>query len=174
MTHHLLLLGGRSGAGKTTVAFEVSRQLAAAGVAHCLIEGDNLSHAHPAPIGDPRRTELTEDNLRVLWANYAARGYGRLIYTNTVSVLEIDMIERAVGGTCTTMAVLLVAGDDSVRQRLGTRESGTGLTEHLERSGAAARHLDDNAPATVARVQTDGRSVAAIAAEIVAIVGWVG
>ncbi len=174
MTYHLLLLGGRSGAGKTTVAFEVSRQLAAAGVDHCLIEGDNLSHAHPAPVGDPHRTRLTEDNLRVLWANYAARGYERLIYTNTVSVLEVDMIECAVGGPCTTTAVLLVAGDDSVRQRLGIRESGTGLDEHLERSAGAARHLDDNAPGSAVRVSTDGRSVAAIAAEIVAIAGWAG
>ncbi|GAA3106781.1 hypothetical protein [Nonomuraea salmonea] len=63
-------------------------------MAHCLIEGDDLCEAHPAPDGDPHRTAMTEANLAAVWANYAALGYRRLIYTNTVSVLEADLITR--------------------------------------------------------------------------------
>lgn len=37
---------------------------------------------------DPHRTAITERNLAAIWANYAALGETRLIYTNTVSVLE--------------------------------------------------------------------------------------
>ncbi len=168
----LLLIAGRSGVGKSTVAFEVSRQLSAAGVAHCLIEGDNLSYAHPAPAGDPHRTKLTEDNLRALWGNYAARGYHRLIYTNTVSVLEVPMIERAIGGSRATSAVQLVAGDSTIEERLGRRESGAGLAEHLARSAVGARRLDEAVGSTVVRVETDDREVADVAAEIVRVCGW--
>ncbi len=36
-----LLVGGRAGVGKTTVGYEIHEQLSAAGLRHCLIEGDN-------------------------------------------------------------------------------------------------------------------------------------
>jgi adenylylsulfate kinase-like enzyme len=44
-----LFVGGRSGVGKSSVGFEIHAQLAAAGLRHCLIEGDNLDMAHPPP-----------------------------------------------------------------------------------------------------------------------------
>ena len=50
-------------------------------MAHCLIEGDLLDQAFPAPPGDPGRTELTRQNLRALWDNCSRLGYRRLIYT---------------------------------------------------------------------------------------------
>jgi hypothetical protein len=118
-----LLLGGRAGAGKTTTGWEISAQLQAARIAHCLIEGDNLDQAFPAPPGDPARTRLTEANLAAMWRNYAALGYRRLIYTNTVSVLEPDMITRAMGGTVHVTAVLLTASDTTVAGRLAAGRS---------------------------------------------------
>lgn len=42
---HVLLIGGRSGVGKSTVAAEVHRQLSEYGVHHAWIEGDNLDMA---------------------------------------------------------------------------------------------------------------------------------
>jgi hypothetical protein len=38
----VLLIGGRCGVGKSIVGSEIHAQLSAAGVWHCLIEGDNL------------------------------------------------------------------------------------------------------------------------------------
>lgn len=35
-----LLIGGRSGVGKTTVGWEVAARLRAAGLAHAIVEGD--------------------------------------------------------------------------------------------------------------------------------------
>jgi len=83
----VILIAGRSGVGKSTTAYEVSRQLAASHVRHALIEGDNLDQAYPAPWrqGIP----LAERNLAAMWLNYRELGYSKLIYTNTVSVLEI-------------------------------------------------------------------------------------
>src|SRR5688572_28209016 len=95
----VLLIGGRSGVGKSSVAWEISAQLQEAGTAHCFIEGDFLDQAHPAPPSDPSRTEMTRRNLAALWRNYAELGYRRLIYTNTVSVLEPDLVVDAMGGT---------------------------------------------------------------------------
>jgi hypothetical protein len=50
-------------------------QLSAAGVRHCLIEGDNLDLAYPPP----HVHGLAEQNLAAMWANYTALGYRRMI-----------------------------------------------------------------------------------------------
>lgn len=169
-----LLIGGRAGVGKTTVGWEVSAGLQAAGVSHCLVEGDNLDQAFPAPPGDPHRTRLTEANLAALWRNYAALGYRRLIYTNTVSVLEADLIARAMGGAPRITSVLLTAGDATARRRLTAREIGSQLEPHVARGAAMARRLDAAAPASVVRIATDGRPVTDIAREVIAVTGWAG
>jgi hypothetical protein len=167
-----LLLGGRAGVGKSTTGWEISAQLQAAQVAHCFIEGDNLDQAFPAPPGDPARTRLTEANLAALWRNYAALGYRRLIYTNTVSVLEPDLIARAMGGTVRIIPVLLTASDTTAGHRLGVRETGSQFDTHLARGAAMARYLETTAPQDVLRVRTDGRDATDIAREIIAMTNW--
>jgi hypothetical protein len=98
----LLLIGGRSGVGKSTVAFEISAQLAELRVTHAVIEGDLLDLCFP-----PRESHrLLERNLAALWGNYLKLGYRRLVYTNTVSVLFADRIASAMGGTVRVVAVL--------------------------------------------------------------------
>ncbi|MGW4211269.1 AAA family ATPase [Lentzea sp. NPDC004789] len=166
-----LLIGGRSGVGKSTVAWEISAQLQAASVAHCFVEGDFLDQAHPAPPDDPHRTEMTRRNLASLWGNYAALGYRRLIYTNTVSVLERDLVVSAMGGNVDVTAVLLTAEDEIANQRLSLRETGSQYDAHVTRGVAAARHLETNAPGWVVRVPTDGKGVAEVASEIIALWG---
>jgi gluconate kinase len=168
----VLLVAGRSGAGKSSVAHELSARWARAGLAHCLVDGDNLDAAYPKPPGDPHGTALTEANLRALWATYAAAGYRRVVYVNTVAVLERDLVERALGGRPRVAGVLLTASQVSVRERLARREAGSGLAEHLERSAAAAELLDRAAGPWVTRVPTDGRSVGEVAAAVAAASGW--
>lgn len=170
--YEALLIGGRSGVGKSTVAWEVSAQLQAAEVAHCVIEGDFLDQAYPAPPGDPDRTRLTEANLAAMWRNYTSLGYRRLIYTNTVSILESDLVARAMGGLPRITGVLLTAGDEATHGRLEIRETGSQLEAHLSRSWRMARRLDSEAPPWVVRVPTDGRSVMSIAHEVIAASHW--
>lgn len=171
-SYEALLIGGRAGVGKTTVGFEVSAQLQVARIAHCLVEGDNLDHAHPAPPGDPSRTNLTEVNLAALWRNYAALGYRRLIYTNTVSVLEPDLIARAMGGSPRITAVILTADDTTAQHRLHTREIGSQFDAHVTRGAAMAQHLEAVAPAWVVRVPTDDRPVVDIARDVITATEW--
>lgn len=165
----ILLLAGRSGVGKTTVGYEVSEQLRNHDVAHALVDGDNLDEVYPEASG----SELAEANLAAIWRNYRARSLDRLIYVNTVSVLEREMITRAVGGEVEVTGILLTASDVTAGVRLQQREIGSTLDVHLKRSRDAAAHLDTAAGAWVHRVPTDGRSVKEVAQSIIRHTGWV-
>ncbi len=170
----VLLLGGRSGVGKTSVGWEVSARLRADAVSHAIIEGDFMGQVHPAPSGDPDRSEIVERNLTAVWANYARLGCRRLIYTNTLCVLPsaTGMFTRAMGADTRIVRVLLTASDATAVSRLTGRELGTELEDGLRSSETKARLLDSLAPADAVRVATDGRSVTDIAREVVAATGW--
>ncbi|MGV9929704.1 AAA family ATPase [Streptomyces olivaceoviridis] len=172
----VLLIGGRAGVGKTTVGWEVSALLRAATIPHAVIDGDFMGQVHPAPEGDPHRSEITETNLTAVWANFARLGYRRLIYTNTLSVLpeETGMFQRAMGTGVRIVRVLLTASDATARERLMRRELGSELKQELEGSARKARLLDQRVPAETMRVVTDGRAVVDIAGEVVAATGWSG
>ena len=176
----LLLLGGRSGSGKTTVAHEVSAQLQALGVAHCHVEGDNLDAAYPKPADDPHGTHLTEVNLTALWRNYQAIGHSRLIYVNTASILEPKLFVRAMTAgddrlvDVDVVAVELVAADETAAARLAVREVGGGLALHVERSRRMAQLLAQQAPPGTVRVVTDDRGAADVAAAVIDLTGWAG
>lgn len=164
----VLFLGGRSGAGKTSLALELHHLLALQEISHAVIEGDTLDLAYPAPWPH----HLAERNLAAIWQNYRALGYHRLIYTNTVSVLQIEPLTAAMGDDPVVTAVLLTATDETARQRLEVREQGTALNAHLERSRQRAAELDQHAPAAVHRLRTDGEDLAALAQRLWQWVGW--
>lgn len=165
-----LFIGGRAGVGKSSVGYEIHGQLSAARIRHCLIEGDTLDLAWPAP----HEHGLAAQNLAAIWANYRALGYRRMIYTNTASVSGkvLSELTTAMGDHPQVTAVLLTCGDATARQRLSRREIGSELDQHIERSDLMARRLDNRAPAWVHRVTTDGRSITDIAAEVIALTGW--
>lgn len=165
---HALFIGGRSGAGKSTVGNEIHHLLFERKVEHGYIEGDNLDMAYPTPW----EHRLAERNLAAMWANYRALGHHRLIYTNTVSVLATRELTEALGGDVTVTAVLLCADDDTTRERLSRREVGTALDLHLRRSRARAEELNEQSPPWVHRVATDRRVVTDIAEEVIALTGW--
>ena len=166
----LLVIAGRSGVGKSSVAFEVSAQLAASNVSHALIEGDFLDLAFPPP----RDERLAEINLATMWANYRDGGYTRLIYTNTLSVLFADRIVAAMGGPVRVTSVLLACTDKTARERLALREIGSTLSEHIDRSRQAHTRLTASVPEAVVTVDTDGLSVIRIAMQVIALTGWQG
>ncbi|GAB3985698.1 hypothetical protein GCM10029978_099230 [Actinoallomurus acanthiterrae] len=171
-----LLIGGRSGVGKTTVGWEVSARLRAAEVPHAIIDGDFMGQVHPAPPCDPDRSRITERNLSAIWANFAALGHRRLIYVNTLCVLAetTGMFERSMGGDVRIVRVLLTASDATADARLTGRELGSELQEGLEASMSKSRLLDARVPSDTVRVTTDERSVLDIARDVVTATGWVG
>lgn len=169
-----LLIGGRAGAGKSTIGWEVSAQLCAVNVAHAIIEGDFLGQIHPAPADDPDRMTITEHNLNAVWANYAQLGCRRLIFTRTVCVLPeyAAVFERALGPGVRIVRVLLTATNETVTERLTARELGSRLDRELRTSAEKSALLDARAAAETIRVATDGRPVVEIAREVARASGW--
>lgn len=168
----VLLIGGCSGAGKSSATAEIHAQLSRAGVVHAVIEGDYLDLAWPAP--HERGLRLAERNLQTLWRAYQEAGYQRLIYTNTVCVrgdIAADLIDL-LGDDVEVRGVLLTAEQPALIARLAGREHGTGLQEHLERSTAAAAELALATAPWVIRMDTTTKTVEQIAQEIIDHVGW--
>jgi hypothetical protein len=149
---HLLLIGGRSGVGKSTIASALHELLSERDVKHAVVEGDALDLAHPAPW----EHRLAERNLSAIWSNYRSLGYRRLVYTNTVSVLEATSLADAMGDRPRVTSVLLRASDEATAQRLAVREHGASLELHLERGARMAPLLDTQAPVHVRRVLSAG------------------
>lgn len=164
----LLVIGGRSGVGKSTAAHALHALLVADDVRHALIDGDALDLAWPRPW----EHRLSMRNLAVVWANYRELGYHRLIYVNTVAVLESDEIAAAMGGGPRVMGALLCAEDATAGERLAMREHGPELDAHVEKSAAMATTLHNEAPAWVRRVWTDSLSRDEVAHELRALASW--
>ncbi|TKV29202.1 adenylyl-sulfate kinase [Arthrobacter sp. NamB2] len=164
----VLFIGGRSGVGKTTVALALHDLLVERGVRHAVVEGDALDLAYP----EPWEHRLAERNLAAIWSNYRALGYRRLIYTNTVSVLETGVLSAAMGDAPAVVAVLLEADTTTANTRLAGRETGRQLEDHRLRSARAAERLAREAPDAVHRIRTTARSPEDVAAQILALLEW--
>lgn len=165
---HLVVIGGRSGVGKSSAAFALHDLLRQRDVQHAVIEGDALDLAHPAPW----EHRLAERNLAAVWANYRSLGFRRLVYTNTVAVLHTTSIATAMGDEPRVTAVLLSASDVTTSARLACREQGESMARHLERSAQAAELLEEKAPPDVHRLATDGLLPVEVAQRILALLDW--
>jgi DNA polymerase III delta prime subunit len=172
MRSELLLLGGRSGVGKTTAALALHEILKADGLTHAVIEGDYLDLAEPAPHVAHPLARLAERNLAAMWANYRELGYRRLILTNTASVLYAAELAEAMGDDPRVVAVLLHADDISTRARLGTRLIDRDLDAATAASAGTAARLEADASEEVHRVNTNGRLPADVASELRDLAGW--
>ena len=113
MATQLLLIGGRSGSGKTQAASELHALLAGEDVRHAVIEGDYLDLAHPTPW----EHHLAERNLAAVWANYRELGYERLIYSNTIAPLQAAELAAAMGDDPVVTVVVLSASNDTLCTR---------------------------------------------------------
>lgn len=122
----VLFIGGASGVGKTTVAAEISRVLGENGVKHAAIEGDFLDMAFPEPWREG--IQMAELNLAAVWQNFSNFGYRRLIYTNTVSILERSKLLGVLGEGSTGLAVLLEAENEFIAERLAVRDVAEEIT----------------------------------------------
>lgn len=170
-----ILITGPVGSGKTTVAIEASAQLEAAGIAHALVDTDELGRIFPAPPGDPHKTALTQRNLAAVWENLRAAGAPRLILTLVAASLKRELlwVRAAVPGAQITV-VRLRTSESTLLERARRREVGSGEVYHARRSVEQARAMASEADGegTIV-VETTGRQVVDIAGEVLAMGGWI-
>lgn len=171
-THErLLLISGPVGVGKTTVANELSTLLESDDVPHTFVDLDALTHTFPRSASDPFGNDLALENLAVVWQNSRRRGSRNLVVPRVVETQDdVKRISEA-AGIPDPVVCRLTASDQTLLQRVQTREIGSSLEWHEKRS------LELSAVLAKARLEdfsvpTDDRSITEIATQIMRQICW--
>jgi hypothetical protein len=166
----VLAISGAAGVGKSSTAYEISELLSRAGIAHALIDTDELDRIVPVPDDVAR---LSERNLAAVWAGFHERGIRRLILVGVFlhRPSELPWIRRAVPNAHITL-VRLVASEATLKDRIARREVGSGGAAQLARTQRQLEVFAAETRPDVHLVTTDGRSIHDVAAELVRLSGW--
>lgn len=175
----IALITGPAGVGKSTLCWEMSAQLAAAGVAHAVIETDELDRVFPRPSREeleqlrPGTTDVSSLNLAALWSTYRSLGHTRLIMSGVMLHLAFDRrwILAAIPDAQITV-VRLVAAESQLLARLARREIGPGAAEQAERSLRQARRMAAEDAEGLIVLPTDTAEPAALAGIVLEKIGW--
>jgi|EndMetStandDraft_5_1072996.scaffolds.fasta_scaffold296047_1 hypothetical protein len=175
----LLLITGPAGVGKSTLSWEMSAQLAAAAVAHAVIETDELDRVFPPPSSQdldriqPGTTDVSSINLAAIWSTYRALGHNRLIMSGVMMHLDFDKrwILAAIPEAQITV-VRLLATEAILLGRLAQREIGSGANEQAQRSLRQSRRMASEDAEGVVVLLTDGKAPVELAQIVLQKTGW--
>lgn len=166
-----MIITGPVGAGKTTVALEVSELLEQGSIAHACVDLDALRWCYPRRPDDRFSTKLAMKNLAAIWVNFQECGATSLIIADVIETRSgLDRYRAAIPGA-DILVVRLTASLNTLHKRLEHRELGVGLAWHLQRAPELAvimerNHIED------LLVSTDGKTVTEIAREILQQTRW--
>lgn len=167
----VLLITGPVGVGKTAVLNEVVELLRATAMRFTAVDLDALSYTFPAPPRDHFRNEVIFRNLAILWRNARASGTERLVLARVIEDREeLARYRRAIPGADITV-VRLRAPIRTLQRRVRGREIGLGRAWGVERAAELARIMERTRPEDIL-IETDGRTVRAIARDVLDRVGW--
>jgi hypothetical protein len=117
---------GPSGVGKSSVGWEVFRQLFTEGTKAAYLDFDQVGFCRPAPAADPDNVGMSTSNLAVMWPNYRSRGAQCLVTSGIVHRTdEIQARADAVPDLAMTVCRLR-ASHDELRRRILLRGAGGG------------------------------------------------
>lgn len=154
----MVRIAGAPGAGKSTVAWALSREPSPADRPIAYVDMDQLGMCYPAPATDPERWHLKDDALDAVADGYRSAGAQLLIVSGVA-----DPVTPAPAHAC---AVWLEASATERRVRL----AGRGWEDATVRDVVAAGTRESaRAHRTWARVSTDGRTVAETVADVRAL-----
>jgi hypothetical protein len=148
----------------------VSDQLRADGVAHALIDTDELDRIHPVP---DDLSALSERNLAAVWRGFHERGSTRLILVGVFADMprELAWIRRSLPGAVFTL-VRLEARWATLAERIEKREIGSGRSGQLERTRRQVQELAREVRPEVHAIDTTGLGLEVIAREVRRL--WLG
>ncbi|CAN7558251.1 hypothetical protein LJR090_004713 [Bosea sp. LjRoot90] len=175
----ILLITGPAGIGKSTLCWEMGAVLAEAGIDHVAIESDELDRVFPKPGAEelallaPGAGDVSQLNLAALWGTYRALGHTRLIMSGVMLHVGFDKswILAAIPDARITV-VRLRGSEVSLLQRLDRREAGAGRDAQIERSLRQAKRMAGDVADGFIVVDTDGRTPAELAHDVLGKVGW--
>ncbi len=163
-------LTGPVGVGKTAVATALGELLEAAGASVAVLDLDWLGWAHLGASG-PSPDQLIALNLSAVWPNFRAAGMQYAVLARAlVGAPPLEAVRLAVPD-CDITVVRLTASFETMALRLGRRDSGAVLEEHLREARSMADVLDSLELGGLA-VSTDDRDAASVAAEVMQRLGW--
>lgn len=170
MSAQLLLVNGSLGVGKTATIETASGLLRSADIPHGMIDFDWLTGYYPRDADDQWGTRVGMQNLAAIWQNYSARGIERLLVARVLEQRsDLGEYRNAIPG-CRITVARLRAEPATLQARIRQR-GGTGQEWHLDRTAWLAQHLDDH-PVGDFVVETDGRDLGDVAAEVLHRAGW--
>jgi len=173
MTVHALLVTGAPGVGKSVVANEIGELLRLADAPSAVIDLDALGRVHP-PAGGTYNSDLIIANLAATWPHYAALGVRYVVLARVIgNHSEHAAIEDALGGAAVTVC-RLVAPQSVISDRLTRRETGLALPFLQRISPIVGAEIDLLAVEDFSVENGAGRTVTAVAGEIVAHMEWPG
>jgi AAA domain-containing protein len=169
----VLLLSGPGGVGKSTLGWEVATQLRRLGIAHVLLDSDELDRAWPLTTAE--RDRLNRANLTAFWANAAALGHSRLLFAGVFlnAAAARDWITACIP-VASIIRVVLDTSDDELERRVRAREIGSEADEQWERTLAQARGFRRRNAGSADVLDTTGRAVPDLARQVIERTGWAG
>jgi len=178
-TVEIPLITGPAGVGKSTLCWELGAELSAAGVAHAIIESDELDRVYPKPSAEdlaklgPGIRDVSSINLAALWSTYRAFGHSRLVMSGVMLHLDFDRqwILSAIPDARITV-IRLAASEETLRARLAEREKGSGAADQLQRTLRQARRMAQEKPDGLVIVPTDGMTPPELARIVLRKCDW--
>ena len=170
MTVPVLLLTGTVGAGKTTLAWEISDVLSAASVPHAALDGDGLRASWP--VTSRWNEDLLFESIAALWPVQQRHGATRLVIAMVVEdPADLERYRAAVPGAEITVCRLVSPHEVRVARLQGRMPPGESLDWHLHRTGELHDILERGGIDDFT-VENGDRPVREVAVEVLRRAGW--